>query len=416
MAGVKWGPRGVGELLDLLDQPPVQERVEVDLRDADYPAISVRSSDRVPFLDLSAAHEPLKEEILRSWEQLLGRGAFIGGEEVDAFERDFAEYVGSAEAIGVGSGTDALVLALHGMGVETGDEVITVPHTFSATVQAIVRVGARPVFVDVDPITGTMDPEQAGAHITRRTRVVLPVHLYGQSAELAPILQFAEHHGLGVLEDACQAHGAEYRGQRVGSIGTAAAFSFYPGKNLGACGDAGMITTNDRQLAAHLRKLRNHGQSQKNQHEVVGFNSRLDALQAAALRIKLRHLESWIVARRHWAARYSEALTGLSLEPPVEARGRRHVYHLYVVRHRERTLLRRVLEAAGVETGLHYPVPAHLQPAFRDLGLESGAFPHAERWAREGFSLPIFPELTDSAVDRVCSVLSDAVERTDVLA
>lgn len=402
-----------GARLDV-DQTTLR-RVEIDLTDDRSQILPAISRD-VPFADLPTAHEPLVEEIMEAWEDILRRGAFIGGEAVEAFEDEFAHHVGTSHAVGVASGTDALVIALHGLGVGAGDEVITAAHTFSATVQAIIRTGARPVLVDVDPMTATMDPEQVEGLISHRTKALLPVHLYGQTSDFEPLAITAEHHGIAVLEDACQAHGAEYWGQTAGSLGTAAAFSFYPGKNLGACGDAGMITTDDADLAERLRMLRDHGQSSRYQHDIVGFNSRLDALQAAALRIKLRHLDSYSEARRHRAAQYLARLSGLPLELPIEAAGRRHVYHLFVARHPQRDRLRDVLSTVGVATGLHYPVPIHLQPAFSDLGYGPGAFPHAENWASEGFSLPMFPELSETDVDAVCSALAAACDQVDVLA
>ncbi len=371
------------------------------------------SEPDVPFLDLPATHESLVEEILLAWEQILRAGSFIGGSEIEAFESEFSGYVGAVECVTVGSGTDALILALRAMGLRPGDEVITVPNTFIATVQAIVEAGGRPVLVDVDPETGTMDPSLVEEAISPRTRVLLPVHLYGQPADMDSLLDICERHGLQVLEDACQAHGATYQGRRVGSMGTAA-FSFYPSKNLGACGDAGAVTTNDPDLARRIRMLRNHGQAKKHSHPVGGVNSRMDALQAAVLRIKLRYLDGWVAARQDLAAKYAELLAETDLELPIESPGSTHAYHLYVVRHPMRDLLRTALEEAGIETGLHYPVAVHLQGAFRYLGLRPGTFPHAERWAAHGLSLPMYPELTDEAVVRVSTALTDVVLSPDV--
>lgn len=367
----------------------------------------------VPFLDLPATHEPLVEEILLAWEHILRAGSFVGGSEIEEFESEFSGYVGAVECVTVGSGTDALILALRAMGLRPGDEVITVPNTFIATVQAIVEAGGRPVLVDVDPETGTMDPGLVEEAISPRTRVLLPVHLYGQPADMSPLFDIGERHGLRVLEDACQAHGAVYQGRRVGSMGTAA-FSFYPSKNLGACGDAGAVTTNDPDLARRIRMLRNHGQAKKHIHPVGGVNSRMDALQAAVLRVKLRHLDGWVAARRNLAAKYDELLAGTDLELPVESPGTTHAFHLYVVRHVMRDRLRIALAEAGIETGLHYPIALHLQGAFRYLGLRPGSFPHAERWASHGLSLPMYPELTEEAVVKVSTAVTDFVLSPDV--
>lgn len=384
----------------------VGDEITVHLRDGRF----TDGSDRrpgIPFLDLSATHETLIEEILDAWERILREGSFVGGSEIEAFETEFAGYVGAIECVAVGNGTDALALTLRAMGLRPGDEVITVPNTFVATVQAIVEAGGHPVLVDVDPRSGTMDPGLVEAAITPRTRVLLPVHLFGQPADMEPLLEISERRGLKVLEDACQAHGATYQGRRVGSI-EAAAFSFYPSKNLGAAGDAGAVTTNDPDLARRVRMLRNHGQTDKHHHPVGGVNSRLDALQAAVLRIKLRYLDGWIAARRKWAARYHALLAHTDLELPIDSPGSTHAYHLYVVRHPMRNRLKSALEEAGIETGLHYPIPVHLQGAFHNLGLRPGAFPHAERWASSGLSLPMYPELTEEAVVRV-STAADAV-------
>lgn len=363
----------------------------------------------VPLMDLGRGHEPLLEEILASWERILRSGAFTGGPEVQSFESEFADYVGAAECVSVGSGTDALVLSLRAMGLQPGDEVITVAHTFIATAQAIVEAGGNPVFVDVDPDTATMDQNQIEAAVSSRTRVILPVHLYGQPADMDPIQNLCDRYGLQLLEDGCQAHGASYRRARIGSIGVTA-FSFYPSKNLGACGQGGAVTTADPALAERIRMLRNHGEAGKHTHQVGGVNSRLDALQAAALRIKLKYLDSWVAARRRWAARYGELLAGTDLALPVERSGGTHAYHLYVVRHPARDWLRSELAKSGIETGLHYPVPIHLQGAFRHLGIQPGRFPNAELWAHRGLSLPMYPELTEEAVVRVADAVTEALE------
>jgi len=364
---------------------------------------------KIPFVDLASLHAELHDEILAAWSQILKSAAFIGGHAVERFETDFATFTGARRAVGLGSGTDAIRLALLAMDVRPGDEVVTVPHTFIATTEAITQAGGRPVFVDVDEATGTLDPALVERALTPKTRVLLPVHLYGQTADMAPLLDIARRRGLRVLEDACQAHGAEYHGRRAGSLADAAAFSFYPGKNLGACGEAGAVTTDDDDLAGKIRRLRDHGQREKYLHESEGFNARLDALQAVVLTLKLKHIDAWTEARRGHARRYLEALAGTELELPHEAAGRRHVYHLFVVRHRTRDRLRERLEARGIGTGLHYPVPLHLQQAYAHLGLGPGSFPHSERWAFSGLSLPMFPSLTEAQVDRVCDALCEAL-------
>lgn len=362
----------------------------------------------VPFVDLKSPHRAMSTEILAVWKDILEDAAFVGGAQVEAFEAEFAHFVGARHCVGTSNGTDALRLALVAMGIRAGDEVITVPHTFIATTEAITLAGGRPVFVDVDRATGTIDPSLVERAITPRTRFLIPVHLYGQPADLDPLLELARKHDLQILGDACQAQGAEYRGRRVGAIETAAAFSFYPGKNLGACGDAGAVTTDDASLAARLRVLRDHGQARKYHHEVEGSNARLDALQAAALRIKLRRLDAWNESRRMHAGRYLERLSSTPIELPQELAGRKHVYHLFVVRHPQRDRIQAALTEQGIGTGLHYPVPLHLQPAYHHLGLRSGSFPESERWASQGLSLPMFPDLTEEQVERVCV----AVQRT----
>jgi len=369
----------------------------------------IAAREKIPFIDIVAQHDDLLPEILEAWERILRNGMFAGGPEVAAFEDEFASYLGCSETVGTGSGTSALRLALQALGIRPGDEVITVPHTFIATTEAITQAGGRPVFVDVEPHTGTMDPARVEAAITDRTKVLLPVHLYGQSADMNPLLELARKHGLKVLEDAAQSHGSRYHGRRTGTLGDAAAFSFYPGKNLGACGEAGAVATDDAQVARRIRMLRDHGQSEKYVHQVEGTNARMDGLQGAALRIKLRRLDGWNALRSAVARRYTARLRDSPAQVPEPAPGRDHVYHLYVVRHPRRDELRTRLGEAGIATGLHYPVPLHLQPAYRSLSLGRGAFPHAERWAAEGLSLPIFPGMTDGQVDRVCETLLAAM-------
>lgn len=386
----------------------------IDLRRSHLSRSELRLPD-IPLVDLASSHEPLIEEILASWEEILRTGAFTDGPEVESFESEFADYVEALDCVAVGSGTDALVLSLRAMGLQPGDEVITVPHTFIATAQAIVEAGGRPVFVDVDLDTGTMDPNQIEAAISSRTRVIMPVHLYGHPADMDPILELCRRYGLQILEDACQAHGASYKDTRIGSLGVAA-FSFYPSKNLGACGNGGAVTTEDPALAERVRMLRNHGQTERYVHRVGGVNSRLDALQAAALRIKLKYLDDWVAARRRWAAKYGQLLAGTELELPVERADSTHAYHLYVVRHPSRDWLRLKLGESGIETGLHYPVPVHLQGAFSKLGIQPGQFPNTELWASRGLSLPMYPELTDEAVVRVATTVTEALESQHVSA
>ena len=356
----------------------------------------------VPFLDLKLHHAPLREEIDLAIAEVIDRNAFAGGPYVEGFEKDFAAYCDCAEAVGVGSGTDALWLALLALGIKRGDEVITVPNTFIATAEAISYAGARPIFVDVDPDTYTMDPEKLAESITPVTRAIIPVHLYGQTADMDPILEVANKYGIPVIEDAAQAHGALYKGRKAGSLGRAGCFSFYPGKNLGAFGEAGAITTNDPELANKMRILRDHGQPAKYVHSCVGWNGRMDGIQGAVLQIKLRHLNEANAGRRHWAHRYTEAFRNADgIVAPIEAADRHHVYHVYCIRVAERDLLRAQLQDRGVATGIHYPIPLHLQGAYDQLCYREGRFPISEQHAKEILSLPMFPELTDTQVDYV---------------
>lgn len=374
------------------------------------------SVEPVPFFDVRRQHRALGDEVAAVWSDLVADGAFTGGPEVDRFEAEYAAFVEVDHAVGVANGTDALQLALTALGIGPGDDVLTVSHTFVATVEAIVHTGARPVFVDVDRATGTMDPRLVEAALTPNTKAILPVHLYGQAADMGPLMDIARAHGLFVVEDACQAHGARYRGKPVGSFGDAAAFSFYPSKNLGAAGDGGAVTTNDEAVAARVRALREHGQYAKNTHELCGFTSRLDTVQAAFLRIKLPHLAAWNESRRRLAERYDSELSGGALGLPERADDRTHVYHLYAVRHPQRDAMRAALLDRGVQTGSHYPTPVHLQAAYRHLGYAEGSLPESEAWAAEVLTLPMFPELTGAEVDRVCEAVRDVVDGDDVLA
>ncbi|MBV9491801.1 MAG: DegT/DnrJ/EryC1/StrS family aminotransferase, partial [Verrucomicrobia bacterium] len=354
---------------------------------------------KVPFLDLNAQHAPLRREINDAIQEVIDTGAFAGGPFVTRFETDFAAYCNSAYAIGVGSGTEALWFTLLALGVGPGDEVITVPNTFMATAEAISYCGATPVFVDVDESTYTLDPAALERAITARTKAVIPIHLFGQTADMDPIVEIARKHGLFVVEDACQAHGAKYKGRTAGTLGDAACFSFYPGKNLGAFGEAGAVVTGDPVLQEKIRILRDHGQVRKYHHTMIGWNGRMDGIQAAVLRVKLRHLEAGNRLRRAHAARYDEGLAGVDgVVTPGRAPYALHVYHLYAIRVQARDEVMRLLAEQGVGCGVHYPVPVHLQGAYRSLGHGPGAFPIAERCAEEFVSLPMFPELTPAQV------------------
>jgi dTDP-4-amino-4,6-dideoxygalactose transaminase len=361
----------------------------------------------IPLVDLKAQYQSLKPEIAAAVEQVLESGQFVLGDQVAAFEQEFARYVDAAEAVAVNTGTSALHLALLAAGIGPGDEVITVPFTFVATVAAIGYTGARAVFVDIDPATFTMDVTQIEQAITSRTKAILPVHLYGLPADMDPILEVAERHGLIVIEDACQAHGAEYKGRRVGSIGLVGAFSFYPGKNLGACGEGGMAVTNDPACARTMRMLRDWGQDRKYHHVLKGFNYRMEGLQGSILRVKLRHLDAWTESRRAHAHGYASLLAGAEVTTPSEPPWARHVYHVYAIRTSSRDALQRTLLANGVQTGIHYPIPVHLQPAYADLGYRAGQFPHAERAAAEVLSLPMYPELSPTQRETVSAVLRE---------
>ncbi|MSQ26594.1 MAG: DegT/DnrJ/EryC1/StrS family aminotransferase [Dehalococcoidia bacterium] len=363
---------------------------------------------RIPFLDLREQHAALAPEINAAVAQVLDRGQYILGPEMAAFEREFAGYLGVAHAIGVASGTDALHLALRACGIGAGDEVITVPNTAVATIAAIELSGATPVLVDVAPHGLNIDLALVEAAITSRTRAILPVHLYGRSAEMAPLIEIARRHGLRIIEDACQAHGASYHGRRVGGWGDIGCFSFYPTKNLGGVGDGGMVTTNDPALAERLRLLRTYGWAERDRSVLKGMNSRLDELQAAILRVKLRHLDEWTARRRALAARYTEALCGLaSVRPPEAAVDGGHVYHLYVVRSPQRDRLRDFLAQRDIGSLVHYPHPIHLQEPYRELGHGPGSFPQAEQAAVEILSLPLHPWLTDDQADEVIAALRE---------
>lgn len=356
----------------------------------------------VPFLDLKVQYEALREEIGAAVNRTLASAEYVLGSEVSAFEEEFAGYIGARFALGVNSGTSALHLALLAAGVGPGDEVITVSCTFVATVAAIDYTGARPVFVDVDPQTLQMDVTQIEAALTDRTKAILPVHLHGHPVDLDPILDIARRNCLVVIEDAAQAHGAEYKGRKAGSLGDLGCFSFYPGKNLGACGEGGMVVTNNETYAHAIRMLRDWGQERKYHHVLKGFNYRMEGLQGAILRVKLRHLAGWTEARRRHAVTYQHLLDGSGVRTPVEATYARHVYHVYAVRTARRNALQETLRVAGVQTGIHYPIPVHLQKAYADLGYGPGDLPVTEKAAEELLSLPMFPELQTKQVEAVC--------------
>ncbi len=381
---------------------------------------------KIPFTDLRAMHDEVREDIEARWRLLVDGSAFVGGPAVQEFEQAFAKYCEVPYAVGVGSGTDALRIALQAVGVRPDDLVLTVPNTFIATVEGITQAGARPVFVDVQPDLYTMDPvlvakylereclQQGGALVERssgrRVSAMVPVDLYGHPADWDALMEIARRHGLKVVEDACQAHGARYKGQRCGTFGEAAAFSFYPGKNLGAMGEAGAITTADASVAEQCRILRDHGQRERYIHVTgEGGNARLDAIQAAVLTVKLPRLEAWNEARRQVAGWYARTLAGLGVTPPRELSAARHVYHLYVILLPNRDGVRRQLDHSGVQTGLHYPVPLHLQEAYRGLGHARGDFPISERVASSGLSLPIFPHMKEEQVTEVAGALEAAL-------
>jgi len=362
----------------------------------------------VPFMDLSRMHDPLRPALDAAMAAVIDRNSYILGEEVKQFEHAFAAYCETAHAVGLDTGTSALELALRAWGIGPGDEVITAPNSFIATASGIAFTGATPVFVDIDPRTYTINVEQIEAAITPRTKAIVPVHLYGQPADMDPILAIAAAHGLKVLEDACQAHGARYQGRRCGSLGDAAAFSFYPAKNLGAFGDGGALVTNDEATAQQVRMLRNYGQEEKYHHLFLAYNRRLDTLQAAVLQVKLPELDAWNAARRQVAAWYEELLAGASVITPPTAAYAEHVYHLYVIRCADREALSAQLQAAGVGWGLHYPVPIHLQEAYAYLGLGRGSFPEAERACAGLISLPMFPRMTREEAEQVADAVRGA--------
>lgn len=365
----------------------------------------------VPFVDLRAQYHGIKREIDEAIMRVLESSQFVLGDEVAAFEAEFAAFCGTKHGIAVNSGTSALQLALLAAGVGKGDEVVTTPFTFVATVAAIRYVGAREVYVDIDPGSFTMDVNQIERAIGPRTKAIIPVHLYGHPADMEPIRGIAKRHALTIIEDAAQAHGARYRQRPAGSLGDLGCFSFYPSKNLGAYGEGGLVTTDRDDLADRIRLLRNWGERTKYQHVVAGFNARMEGFQGAILRVKLAHLPAWTAERRRHAAAYNERLAGADVILPVERPDATHVYHLYTVRSRERDRLRAALHAAHIQTGLHYPIPVHLQPAYADARYGPGAFPESERAAAEVLSLPMFPEMTVQQLRAVADAVRTASPR-----
>jgi dTDP-4-amino-4,6-dideoxygalactose transaminase len=359
----------------------------------------------IPFVDLKAQYRSIKPDIDAAVSGILESSQFVLGKEVAAFEEEFAAYSGAQHAIGVNSGTSALHLALLAAGIGPGDEVITIPFTFVATVAAIWYSGAKPVFVDIDPKSFTMDPSLIEAAITERTKAIMPVHLYGQPADMDPILEIARRHGLLVIEDAAQAHGAEYKGKRVGAIGDLGCYSFYPGKNLGAYGEGGAVVTNSPEYTRTIRMLRDWGAERKYQHVLKGYNYRMEGFQGAILRVKLRHIEAWTEARRANAAYYNELLNDSAVAAPQQMAYARHVYHVYAIRHPQREKLQQAIQSHEIQTGIHYPIPVHLLPAYSDLGYHEGDFPHSEQAANEVLSLPMFAELTQSQIKTVCDAV-----------
>lgn len=364
------------------------------------------STLQVPFLDLKAQYQSIKPEIDAAIARVLESSQFVLGAEVAGFEQEFAAYCGVAECIALNSGTSALHLALLAAGVGPDDDVITVPFTFVASVAAILYAGARPRLVDIEPRSFNMNPAAIEAAITSRTKAILPVHLYGQPADMDPILEVAKRNNLVVIEDAAQAHGAKYKGRPVGSLGDIACFSFYPTKNLGAYGEGGAVTTNNAEYARRIRMLRDWGQDRKYHHVLRGFNYRMEGLQGAILRVKLRHLDHWTEARRAAASKYNRSLADCGITLPTEMPWARHVYHVYTLRTEDRDALQAALQTEGIQTAVHYALPAHLQPAYANLGYSRGVFPQSENAAKEVLSLPMYPEITDTQIRKVAQALT----------
>lgn len=370
----------------------------------------------VPFVDLKAQYHSIKAEIDAALINTMENCSFTLGPDVAALEKDFAVYAGNTFAIGVNNGTNALYLALLAAGIGPGDEVITVPFTFIASASAIHYTGAKVVLVDIDPVTFTMDPAELEAAITPRTKAIVPVHLYGQMADMDPIMAIAKKHGLKVLEDAAQSHGAEYKGRRAGSVGDFAGFSFYPGKNMGAAGEGGMTVTGDAEINRKLRMLRDWGAEKKYHHEIIGYNMRMEGIQGAVLRVKMKYIEKWTEMRRAAAGRYADLFANTGVKIPSEAADRRHVYHVYAIRTSERARWQDELNKKGIQSGIHYPVPVHMHKAFDFLGYKAGQFPHSEKAANEVLSLPMYPELTGDLQAEVAEAVIKLQHETMALA
>ncbi len=362
---------------------------------------------RVNFVDLKEQYQNIKDDILKAITEVINNSRFVLGPQIDEFEHKFAEFSHVKYAVGVASGTDAIILALKSLGIGQGDEVITAANTFIATVLGISYSGASPILVDNNPASYNIDPAKIEAVITSKTKAIMPVHLYGQMADMDAILAIAKKHNLKVIEDACQAHGAEYKGRKSGSIGDISCFSFYPSKNLGAYGDGGMVLTNDEDLYQKTKMLRDYGQSQKYHHEIKGHNSRLDSIQAAILLAKLPHLEAWNERRRSIARLYNELLSEVDVVTPIEGQGYRHIYHLYVIRTKNRDEMFEYLKSKQISCGIHYPIPIHLQNAYKDLSYKEGDFPVTEKSAQEILSLPMFPELREHQVRYVVEAIKE---------
>jgi len=367
---------------------------------------SIDESIKIPFMDLSAGLVRIYPEIMNKIRTIMEKSQFIGGEEVDNFEKEFAGYCGAKHAVACSNGTDALILILKALGIGRGDVVVTVPNTFIATAEAITAVGARVAFVDVDEKYYTMDPQRLKQYLIERregnVKAIIPVHLYGQMADMENISEIAREFGVKVIEDAAQAHGAELKCKRPGFFGIAAAFSFFPGKNLGAFGDAGAVVTNDPELAVRIKMLSDHGRTRKYEHEIEGYNCRMDAIQAAILRIKLKHLEEWTDLRIAKADLYDVHLNRKKILRPSRRKDARHVFHLYVIRLKEREKIRKNLLKRGIASGVHYPIPLHLQPAYRYLGYKEGDFPVSEKMSEEILSLPLWPEIDEKRIKYIC--------------
>lgn len=370
----------------------------------------------IPFVDLQTQYRAIKHEVDLAIQRVLDASSYILGPEVERFERDFAEYIGARHCVGVNSGTAAIQLAVTACGIGAGDEVIVPANSFFATAEGVSTSGAVPVFVDADAVSYTIDVTKIEAAITKRTRAIMPVHLYGQAADLDPILDIAARHNLVVIEDAAQAHGSRYKSRRIGALGAAGAFSFYPGKNLGAYGEGGAVVTNDKEVARRVRLLRDHGSEQKYRHDVIGYNFRLEGLQGAVLGVKLKYLDGWNELRRQHAATYRELLADALVALPQEMPYAEHVYHLFVVRTERRDDVQSALAAADIATGIHYPVPIHLQPAYSDLGHTPGSFPESERQAATVLSLPMYPELTNVQLTHIADAVTAATTNQQLAA